>query len=149
MPPPARGSFASITMRLRPDPTFVTPVVSFHTGWSFNPVSGPPPRPSSQDLSFVPPVDSSSPMLALLLITGTRLPKVIIQIARSAEEPPYITFTLENALVTSSRPGGNTRSGEEALEEVSIGYSAITYQYQDPDTGAKTVAKLGPTGPIG
>jgi type VI secretion system secreted protein Hcp len=97
-------------------------------------------RADFADFSIVKTLDNASPQLYLACSNGTHLGDIELELCRAGgEKEKYMSYKMEDVLVTSARPGGSSQGGEALpLEEVSFRYGKITweYTYTDPHGGA-------------
>ena len=98
-------------------------------------------RCDHSDFSIVKALDKASPKLALYCSDGTHIKEVKLELCRAGgDKETYMTYKMEDAIVTSVRPGGSSQGGETLpLEEVTFGYGKITWTYNETDhkTGKK------------
>ena len=89
-------------------------------------------------------LDKASPKLAMALCNGTKLATVEIELVSIGATTAYMTYKLENVMVTSISTGGS--GGEHRMtEEVAFTYQKITWTYTvfDPATGIPTGIETG------
>ncbi len=96
-------------------------------------------RADFQDFSIVKALDNASPQLYLACAKGIHLDDVELELCRAGgDKEKYMSYKMEDVLVSSTRPGGSAQGGEALpLEEVSFVYGKITweYTYTDPHGG--------------
>jgi type VI secretion system secreted protein Hcp len=82
------------------------------------------------DLSVYKAVDKSTPELAQACASGRHLPKAIFQVCRAGgETQKYLEYTLHDVVITSVRTGGRGYGERVPLEEVSLSYGKIEWEY--------------------
>lgn len=94
-------------------------------------------RADHGDFCIVKELDSSTPKLNLACCDGTHIPNVMITLCRSGQtKNAFMTYKLGHVAVTSIRPGGSG-GGDMPLEEVTLNYGKIEWEYKqtDPKTG--------------
>ena len=96
-------------------------------------------RSDHQDFSIVKTLDKASPKLFLHCCNGKHIPEITLELCRATgEKTKYMAYKMEDALVSSVRPGGSSEGADLPLEEVTFNYGKITYTYTETDhlTGA-------------
>jgi type VI secretion system secreted protein Hcp len=96
-------------------------------------------RVDIQGFSIVKELDNASPLLALHCCNGKHIPKVQLELSEASENPHvYMKYTLEDAIVSSVRPGGSTQGGDnKPLEEVTFHFGKIKWEYKPIDSPGK------------
>ena len=91
------------------------------------------------DVIVVRTVDKSSTKLQEACAKGKFLDKVTIHFCNtvSGKEKPYLKYELEDVICTSYSFHGNASGSPLPSEQVSLGFSGVTWTYVilDPDTG--------------
>jgi len=97
---------------------------SFHQG-----EGGGSGKANFQDLSVTKYVDKASADLLYCTASGKHIPKAKLTVRKAGENPlEYLTFELENILVSSVSTGGS--GGEDRLtENVSLNFAKIKMEY--------------------
>ncbi len=87
---------------------------------------------SMQDFHFVMKVNKSSPKLLLACATGEHIKKATL-ICRKAgkEQQEYLKITLTDLLVSSFQTGGSEGSGVLPMDQISLNYTKIEYEYKE------------------
>ena len=97
-------------------------------------------RADFQDFSVVKALDNASPQLYFCCSNGTHLDDIELELCRAGgEKEKYMSYKMEDVLVSSARPGGSSQGGEALpLEEITFVYGKITwtYTFTDPHGGA-------------
>lgn len=94
-------------------------------------------RADHGDFCIVKELDSATPKLNLVCCDGTHIPKVTVTLCRSGQtKNAFMTYNLEDVVVSSVRPGGSG-GGDMPLEEVTLNYGKIEWEYKqtDPSSG--------------
>ena len=89
-----------------------------------------------QDFHFVAKLDKAGPKLLLACATGEHLPKSVLVCRKAGtDQQEYMKITLSDCLVSSYHTSGSGGSDIVPLEEVSINFAKIEYEYkeQKPD----------------
>ncbi|MDR4497138.1 MAG: type VI secretion system tube protein Hcp [Candidatus Scalindua sp.] len=88
-------------------------------------------RADFKDFTIVKTLDNASPLIALACADGTRISSVILELCRTGgDKIKYMEYRLSNCIVSSVRPGGDSRGAEMLpLEEVSFNYGKIEWLY--------------------
>lgn len=82
------------------------------------------------DLSIYKAVDKASPALAHACASGTHLSNAVLQLCRAGGDTRlYMKYTLSDVVITSVRAGGRGYGEKVPLEEVSLSYSQIEWEY--------------------
>ena len=93
---------------------------------------------SFTDVSVVKKVDAASPNLYLACASGKHFPSAVLEIRRAGSPEAYFSIHMENVLVTSVSVS-HSEGAEEPLEELSLNYGKIRWEYTSQDaTGAST-----------
>ena len=85
-------------------------------------------------------IDKATPNLFKALCTGKPVAKVVFELCRSTgDSTPYLTITMEDAVVSAVRNGELVDGSVVPAETVELDYGKITITYTetDPKTGAK------------
>lgn len=100
-------------------------------------------RVNVQDFSFVHVMDKATPLLALRVCDGKHIPKVEVELCEAAgDKHTYMKYTMENVIISSVRPGGSSQGGEsKPMEEVSLNFGKITWEYTPVDSLGKPGSK--------
>lgn len=90
-----------------------------------------------QDISFVKRCDKSSPMLMTKCCSGTHIATATLRLVYQPDPPAdgtpghtqYLTYTLSDCLVSSYSMGGSSSGDQAPLEELSLSFTALTFDY--------------------
>jgi len=101
---------------------------------------------STQDISLSAFVSKASPKLFQACTKGTHIDKGILSVRKTGGDSKpydYLKLTFEHCLVSSYATGGGAGSEEMNVENFSLNFSKITFEYfvQDPSKG--TVSSTG------
>lgn len=101
---------------------------------------------ATQDISLSSFVNKASPKLFQACTKGTHIDKGILCVRKTggdAKPYDYLKLTFEHCLVSSYATGGGHGSEEMNVENFSLNFSKITFEYfvQDPSKG--TVSSTG------
>jgi len=97
-----------------------------------------------QDLSFVMIFDKASPKLMQAVADGKQFPEAVLTLKNSKHAEEYLTIIMTDVRISSYQTGiGNTLSPTTQLDEVSLNFDKIMFEYQQHDKVSKT-----PTGEI-
>jgi len=106
-------------------------------------------RADFEDLVITKLIDSGSPGIYSRCAAGTRIPKVLLEACHhtGGEEHTYFTIKLEDAVISSVRPGGSgdDEGASRPIEEIGFRYSKISWEYAATDHAGK----VGATGKAG
>lgn len=87
-------------------------------------------RANFHDFSIVKALDKASPKLLTACASGEHLPKATLEICRAGgEKEPFMKYTLTDVLVKGVRPGGSGKGEAIPLEELSLSYGKIEWEY--------------------
>lgn len=82
------------------------------------------------DLSVYKAIDKATPSLAHACASGTHLNKATFQLCRAGGDTQlYMKFTLQDVIITAVRSGGRGYGEKIPLEEISLSYSQIEWEY--------------------
>ena len=84
-------------------------------------------------MSLVKPVDSSSPILMLLAVTGDAVRRAILRVVEltDGKKDPKLTIDMRDVIITSVQVSGNSTGGP--LESVSMNFAKVDQKYQNQD----------------
>jgi type VI secretion system secreted protein Hcp len=91
---------------------------------------------SVQDFHFVMRMNKASPKLMLACATGEHLKKATLVMRKAGkQQQEYATFVMTDLLVSSYQTGGSAKGDIVPLEQISLNYSKIEFEYkeQKPD----------------
>jgi type VI secretion system secreted protein Hcp len=85
------------------------------------------------DISFVRHTGKASPTLMLACCNGKHFPTVKLELTRATPEHEqlFLSYTLEDCIVTSYQVGGDAGS-DRPVESLSINFTKITYRQAVP-----------------
>jgi len=98
-----------------------------------------------QDFHFVMRMNKASPKLMLACANGQHIPKAVLTMRKAGkEQQEYAKITLSDLLVSSFQTGGSAKGDIIPLEQISLNYSKIEFEYKeqksDGSLGAATKA---------
>jgi type VI secretion system secreted protein Hcp len=89
-------------------------------------------RASFQDFHFVMKVSKASPKLMLACATGDHIGSAKLTCRKAGgEQHEYLTITMTDIMVTSFQTGGSGGSDVIPMEQISLGYSKVEFEYKD------------------
>jgi len=91
---------------------------------------------SMQDFHFVMKTNKASPKLLLCCANGEHIPKAIFTCRKAGkEQQEFMKMTFSDLLVSSFQTGGSSSGDEIPLDQISINYAKVEYEYrmQSPD----------------
>ena len=100
---------------------------------------------SMQDFHFVMHVNVGSPKLLLACATGEHIKEANLTCRKAGkEQQEYLKIKMTDLLVSSYQTGGST-GGEVPIDQISLNYSKIEFQYcqQKPDGTLDGPVKAG------
>lgn len=100
-------------------------------------------RAAFQDFHFVMKVNKSSPTLMLACATGQHMAEAKL-ICRKAggEQSEYLTITMKDVMVTSFQTGGSGGSDVIPMEQISLGYSKVEFEYKEQAAAGTTTSPI-------
>jgi type VI secretion system secreted protein Hcp len=88
---------------------------------------------SMQDFHFVMPVNKSSPRLMEACASGQHIQKAELTCRMSGrEQQEYLKVTMWDLVVSSYQTGGSGGEGMLPVDQVSMNFSRIEFQYKEP-----------------
>jgi type VI secretion system secreted protein Hcp len=88
-----------------------------------------------QDLHFVMKMNKSSPKLMLACASGQHIPKAVLTMRKAGkEQQEYAKITMTDLLVSSYQTGGSAKGDIIPLEQVSLNYAKIEFEYKEQKT---------------
>lgn len=98
-------------------------------------------KADAQDFVVVKTLDKSSPKLAKFCACGEHIKSATIDCCQSTKEKHiYMQYKLTDVVISSVRPNGSTSQETLPLEEVSMRYAKIEWQYTPIDKAGKAQA---------
>ncbi len=98
-------------------------------------------RAHFSDFSIVKTIDKASPKLALVCASGQHIANVKMELCQSTKDKhPYMKYNLYDVVLSSVRPSGNKTSDILPLEEVSMRYAKIEWEFTPMDGAGKVGA---------
>lgn len=85
-----------------------------------------------QDLHFTKQTDKSSPLLVKSAASGDHIKKAVLTARKAggkAGQVEYFKITLEDVMVSSFTTGGNAGSSSIPVDQFSLNYTKIKYEY--------------------
>ena len=101
---------------------------------------------SMQDFHFVMKVNKASPKLLLACATGEHIKKAVLVCRKAGkEQQEFLKIELSDLLVSSYQTGGAGSSNIVPLDQISLNYSKIEFEYkeQKPDGTLGGAVKAG------
>ncbi|MGB9106870.1 MAG: type VI secretion system tube protein Hcp [Terriglobales bacterium] len=100
-----------------------------------------------QDFHFVKRVDKAGPKLFLACANGEHISNALLTCRKAGkDQQEYLKVTFKDVLVSSYRTSGSGGSDLVPMEEISLNFAAIKFEYkeQKPDgsLGGSTVAEF-------
>ncbi len=87
---------------------------------------------SMQDFHFVMKSNKASPKLLLACATGEHIPKAVLVCRKAGkEQQEFMKFTFSDMLVSSYQTGGSSTGDEIPLDQISLNYSKVEYEYRE------------------
>jgi len=93
-------------------------------------------RASFSDMSVVKRVDASSPGLYLASASGKRLPSAVLEVRKPGTRVSYYTIRMDNVRI-SSVSVSSSKDSAEPVEEVTLTYGKISWEYVPPDDAGR------------
>jgi type VI secretion system secreted protein Hcp len=94
---------------------------------------------SVHDISMTPSTDRSTPKLQEAVAKGTHIKKAVLFVRKAGkEQQEYLTYELENVLISSFSAQNNT-GGQAPSESFSLNLTKITYSWTDASGKTKTL----------
>lgn len=98
------------------------------------------------DFNFVKKSDKSSPKLFLACATGEHIPEALLTCRKAGkDQQEYYKVTFKDLLVSSFQTSGSGGSDNLPMEQISLNFAAIKFEYQeqkaDGTLGGKTMAE--------
>lgn len=86
---------------------------------------------SMQDFHFVMKTNKASPKLLLACANGEHIPKAIFTCRKAGkEQQEFMKMTFSDLLVSSFQTGGSSSGDEIPLDQISINYAKVEYEYR-------------------
>lgn len=86
---------------------------------------------SMQDFHFVMRVNKASPKLLKACATGEHFPKAVLTCRKAGkEQQEFLKIILSDLLVSSFQTGGSGGSDIVPMDQISLNYSKIEYEYK-------------------
>jgi len=91
------------------------------------------------EFSFAKRLDSSSPTLCLYCCKGSAIKKVVFEISRPlGDQTTFMKYTFTDCIVSGISTSGSASEADPVpMEQVSIRYSKIEWEYTPTDTKGK------------
>lgn len=99
-----------------------------------------------QDFHFVMRINKASPKVMLACADGEHIKKAILTCRKAGkEQQEYLKITLSDLIVSSYQTGGSGGDGIVPVDQVSLNFSKIEYEYkeQKPDGTLGGATKAG------
>ena len=102
-------------------------------------------RVDISDFSVMKTSDASSPHLMQACCDGRHINKVVIKLCQAGgEKHPYMTYSLENVIVSTVQPSSS--GGDKPIENVTFNFGKYTVEYTPMGHDGKPGSKVGPMG---
>jgi len=93
---------------------------------------------SFQDLHFTKLVDSASPLLMLFCATGEHIGEALLSVRKQGgDQQDYYKVKLTDGLVSSYQSGGSGAGNSVPVDQFSINFAKIQYEYYPQDKSGK------------
>lgn len=93
-------------------------------------------RTSFSDMSVVKKVDAASPNLYLACASGKRLPSAVLEVRKPGTRMSYYTIRMYDVRISSVSVSSSEGSAEP-VEEVTLSYGKISWEYVPPDAAGR------------
>jgi len=98
-------------------------------------------RAHFSDFCVVKRLDKSSPKLALTCASGAHVASAKMELCQSTKDKhPYMKYELTDVVISAVKPSGQNTSNTLPLEEVTMRYSKIQWEYTPMDAAGKVTA---------
>ena len=98
---------------------------------------------SMQDFNFVTKVNKSSPKLLIACASGQHLPKALLTCRKAGkDQQEFLEINFSDLLVTSFTTGGTEAGGNVPVDEVSLSFAKIEYEYREKSRMAPWARRL-------
>jgi type VI secretion system secreted protein Hcp len=103
-------------------------------------------KASFQDLHFTTTVNKASPLLMLHCANGAHIKKAVLFVRKQGgEQQEYYKITLEDLLVSSYQSGGSAGGGSIPVDQFSLNFTKIKFEYAPQDEKGKLAAHIPAT----
>lgn len=93
------------------------------------------------DFCVVKRLDKSSPKLALTCASGAHIATAKMELCQATKDKhPYMKYNLFDVVISAVKPSGQNTSNTLPLEEVTMRYSKIEWEYTPMDGAGKVTA---------
>jgi type VI secretion system secreted protein Hcp len=98
---------------------------------------------SMQDFHMVMKVNKASPKLMLACATGTHIKKAVLVLRKAGgEQQEFYTVTMTDLLVSSYQTGGSAHGDTVPLDQISLNFAKIEFEYKPQDATGKLGAAI-------
>jgi type VI secretion system secreted protein Hcp len=88
-----------------------------------------------QDFNFVMRMNKASPKLMLACASGQHIPKAVLTMRKAGkQQQEYAKITMSDLLVASYQTGGSSKGDIIPLEQISLNYAKIEFEYKEQKT---------------
>ncbi|MGL4465283.1 MAG: Hcp family type VI secretion system effector [Planctomycetia bacterium] len=95
---------------------------------------------SVQDFSFVKKVDKSSAILFQKCCDGTHIPEAMFVVRKAGgTQLEYLKIKMTDVLISSYQPGGTSGGDDIPMEQLSLNFSKVEFDYQPQGKDGKAV----------
>jgi len=98
--------------------------------------------PTVTDLTITKPLDKASPGLFLACVTGAHYPTVILTMHKagpSTNHTDFLKITMTDVVVSSVKPATISLQDDRPVEQVTLNFQQIQWQYQQIDANSNPV----------
>ena len=100
-------------------------------------------RADFEDFSVVKTVDKATPALNVHCANGKHIPKVEMELCLATEDKhTFMKYTLKDVVISSISPGGSAEGEAKPLEDLSLAYGQIEWEYTPIDQSGKPGAAI-------
>lgn len=90
---------------------------------------------SMQDFHFVMKTNKASPKLLLACANGEHIPQALLTVRKAGkEQQEFMKIEFFDLLVSSYQTGGSSSGDEIPMDQISLNYSKINYEYREQAT---------------
>jgi type VI secretion system secreted protein Hcp len=93
---------------------------------------------SMQDFNFTMKVNKATPELLLACSSGKHIPKAEFTVRKAGgKQEPFLVIKFSDLLVSSYQTGASSEGDEIPIEQVSLNYAKIEYDYKEQQADGK------------
>ena len=98
-------------------------------------------RANFSDFSVVKYIDKASPKIVLTCASGAHVKSAKMELCQSTKDKhPYMKYTLSDVVISSVKPSGQQTNNQLPMEEVSMRFAKIEWEFTPMDAGGKAQA---------